>query len=148
MYFPLFVDLSKKEILVIGAGTIGTRRIRTLCRFAGHITVVSVQISEEVKALAGQYPITLVEEPFRQELLAGADLVLAASDDRELNREIALLCRKQSIPVNISSEKEECDFYFPSVVVKDDIVIGLNASGQNHRKVKETRMELEEYLKQ
>lgn len=147
MYFPVFIDLSEKEILVVGAGVIAGRRIRTLCEFAGHITVVAPDISNEIRALADRYPITLCCSVFEESHLDGKWMVLAATDDRELNRQIAALCREREIPVNIASEKEACDFYFPSIVRKDEVVIGINASGQNHRLVKQTRIELEEYLK-
>lgn len=145
MYFPVFIDLSEKELLVVGAGKIAARRIRTLCGFAGHITVTAPEIAEEIRELALKYPLILKERVFEEEDLDGKALVFAATDNRILNREIAALCRTQGIPVNVCSEKEQCDFYFPSVIEKDGVVIGINASGQNHGLVKKTRMELEEF---
>lgn len=146
MYFPIFVDLSEKEILVVGGGTIAARRVTTLCGFAGHITVRAPQIAASIRKQSESHPILLEEEPFTEDVLMGKDLVLAATDDRELNREIVRLCRKREIPVNDCSRKENCDFYFPSVVRKDELVIGINASGTDHGLVKRTRMELEEFL--
>lgn len=146
MYFPLFVDLSQKNILVVGAGTIAARRIRTLCGFAGTITVCAPQMKPEIRELSQKYPIHLVEKCYTEELLDTADLVLAATDDRELNREIVTAAKARNIPANSCSEKELCDFYFPSVVTKNELVIGLTASGTDHGLVKRARMELEEYL--
>lgn len=146
MYFPLFVDLSQKNILVVGAGTIAARRIRTLCGFAGTITVCAPQIKPEIRELSEKYPIRLVEECYTEALLDTADLVLAATDDHELNREIVTAAKARNIPANSCSEKELCDFYFPSIVTKNELVIGLTASGTDHGLVKRTRMELEEYL--
>ena len=85
MYFQLFVDLSKKNILVVGAGTIAVRRIRTLCGFAGTITVCAPQMKPEIRELSEKYPIRLVEECYTEELLDTADLVLAEAilKDRE-----------------------------------------------------------------
>lgn len=147
MYFPLFVDLSKKNILVVGAGTIAARRIRTLCGFAGSITVCAPRIQPEIRELSEEYPVRFVEACYAPELLETADLVLAATDDRELNREIVLAAKAKHIPANSCSEKELCDFYFPSIVTKDELVIGLTASGTDHGLVKRTRIELEEYLR-
>lgn len=53
-YFPLFVDLSEKQIVVIGAGNIASRRVRTLLSFADHITVVSPDATEEIAELAAE----------------------------------------------------------------------------------------------
>ena len=146
MYFPIFIDLSEKEILVVGAGNIAARRVRTLCDFCGHITVRAPKMAEQILALAEQYPLTLETAAFEAAALEGKHLVLACTDDAELNRKIGALCRSRGIPVNVCSEKEECDFYVPSVVQKGEIVIGINASGQNHGLVKQTRMHLEEIL--
>ncbi len=147
MYFPIFIDLSEKKILVVGGGAIASRRVRTLSGFAGHITVQAPEISEEIRGLAGDCRVTIREEAFYPEILSGMDLVLAATNDRKLNSRIGELCREQGIPVNVCSRKEDCDFFFPSVIQKGDLVIGINASGKNHSLVKRTRQEMEEFLR-
>ena len=147
MHFPLFVDLTEKEILVVGAGTIALRRIRTLCGFAGKITVVAPQILPEIQALAQEYPIEVQKRFFAPDDLQGRALVLAATDDRALNRTIAALCKERGILVNVSSDQSLCDFQFPSVTEKDGVVIALNGSGKDHRRVKELRQAVERSLK-
>ena len=164
MHFPLFVDLSEKKILVAGAGTIAARRVRVLCGFAGTITVVAPEVSPEFSALLAEKPgfaaphdgevfaaesgtqLVLHRRSFVREDLADADLVLAATNDAELNRRIAELCRTRGIPVNNCSDQGMCDFQFPSIIEEDGVVIGINASGKNHSRVKETRRRLERAL--
>ena len=146
MFFPLFVDLSQKEILIVGAGTVARRRIRALCGFAGHMTVVAPGVHPEIRELAKDWPITVWERKFEPDDLAGKDFVLAASSDETLNREIYVMCREKGIPANNCSEKTMCDFQFPSIVKDGDVVIGINASGKNHRLVKETRINVEQAL--
>lgn len=147
MFFPLFVDLSEKEILVVGAGTIASRRVRILCDFSKHLTVVAPGISPEIGELISLYGFQVEKRQFQEKDLEGKDLVLAATDDAELNREIAAMCRARRIPVNDSSEQSFCDFQFPSIVQSGDVVVGVNASGKNHRLVKETREKIEQCLK-
>ncbi|MCD7842278.1 MAG: bifunctional precorrin-2 dehydrogenase/sirohydrochlorin ferrochelatase [Lachnospiraceae bacterium] len=173
MYFPLFIDLSEKEILVIGAGHIASRRVRSLCGFAGHITVVAPRISDEYPAQKrflstedrsgrddgenssapeeSEDPdtgtkITTVIRCFKESDLDGKDLVLAATDDRDLNRKVFDLCRARGIPVNVCSDSGLCDFQFPSVVESGAVVVGINASGRDHHLVKETRKRVETLL--
>ncbi|MDD6614818.1 MAG: bifunctional precorrin-2 dehydrogenase/sirohydrochlorin ferrochelatase [Lachnospiraceae bacterium] len=146
MYFPLFVDLSQKEILIVGAGTIASRRVRSLCGFAGHMTVTAPEISGDISELASQYPITVCERRFEKTDLEEKDLVLAATDDLELNCLIVQMCRERGTPVNDCSDQSLCDFQFPSVLQQGDLVIGINASGKNHRLVKETRQKLQQFL--
>lgn len=146
MFFPLFVDLTQKEILIAGAGAVARRRIRALCGFAGHMTVVAPEVHPEIRELADSYPITFCAREFWPEDLLGKDFVLAATDDEALNREIYVMCRENGIPVNNCSDKTMCDFQFPSVIKDGDVVIGLNASGKNHRLVKKTRIKVEQAL--
>lgn len=139
LYFPLFVDLSKKNIVVIGAGKIAARRVKSLLPFAGKIKVIAPEVSSEITEMAASSEEVLVIEqrPYEAADLDGADMVLAVTNDKELNTRIGTLCKEKKILVNVSHEKELCDFYFPGVVQKDNVVIGITASGKDHSKARE-----------
>ena len=142
LYFPLFVDLTKKSIIVIGAGKIAARRVKSLLPFVGDMKVIAPEVSSEITEMAASSGGALVIEqrPFESSDLDGADMVLAVTNDKELNTRIGALCKEKKILVNVSHEKELCDFYFPGVVQKDNVVIGITASGKDHseaRKVTE-----------
>ncbi len=142
LYFPLFVDLTKKSIIVIGAGKIAARRVKSLLPFVGDMKVIAPEVSSEISEMAASSDGVLVIEqrPFEPSDLDGADVVLAVTNDKELNTRIGTLCNEKKILVNVSHEKELCDFYFPGVVQKDNVVIGITASGKDHseaRKVTE-----------
>ncbi|MBR3402828.1 MAG: bifunctional precorrin-2 dehydrogenase/sirohydrochlorin ferrochelatase [Parasporobacterium sp.] len=142
LYFPLFVDLTKKSIIVIGAGKIAARRVKSLLPFVGDMKVIAPEVSSEITEMAASSGGALVIEqrPFESSDLDGADMVLAVTNDKELNTRIGALCKKKKILMNVSHEKELCDFYFPGVVQKDNVVIGITASGKDHseaRKVTE-----------
>ena len=76
-------------------------------------------------------------------------MVLAATDDKELNQKIAQECRKKEtesgkrILLSVASDRELCDFYFPSVIKQDDIVVGINSGGKDPGKVKRVREKIE-----
>ena len=146
LYFPIFIDLSEKHIVVIGAGKIASRRVRTLLEFAGKITVVAPEISEEILAMAGKGPVQLKKRAFEEADLDGADMVLAITDDKELNKKIGTLCKEKMIPVNTSHDKDLCDFYFPGVVQKENVVVGVTASGKDHKQAKEVTKKIREVL--
>ena len=137
LFFPVFLDLSEKNILVVGAGKIASRRIHTLIDFAGLITVIAPDILEDVKALSERENIRIIQREYRQEDLDGADIVIVATTDVGLNIQIASECKKRGIPVNTSHDKSLCDFYFPGLVKKDNIVIGVTSSGTDHAKARE-----------
>ncbi|MBQ3425704.1 MAG: bifunctional precorrin-2 dehydrogenase/sirohydrochlorin ferrochelatase [Clostridia bacterium] len=146
LYFPLFIDLSKKKIVVIGAGTIAKRRIRALYDFVGQITVVAPEIHPDIQKLANTDKLKTVRKLYESADIDDADIVLAATNDKIVNREIAELCKEKHIPVNNCSERKQCDFYFPGVIHTENVVIGVTASGQDHAKAKEIKEKIKEAL--
>ena len=133
LYFPIFVDLTNRRALIVGAGRIAARRAAVLARFCGRVTVVAPEAHPEVEALAAAGALSLARRAYAPDDLEGADLVLAATDDGDLNAAIAAACRERGIPVNVSSDKALCDFYFPGVAVSGDVVAGVTACGRDHR---------------
>ncbi len=135
-YFPVFIDLSDTAVLVVGAGRIALRRVRTLLDFAGSVCVVAPEVCPELEALADAGALTLYRRAFAPEDLEGMGMVLAATNDAALNRQVAELCRTRGIPVNVGSDKTLCDFYFPGVARRGSIVAGVTASGTDHAAAK------------
>ena len=145
-YFPLFVDLSGKDILFVGGGSIAARRIGVLQPFAEEITVVAPEADGSIIELTESGFVNWIMREFDEGDLEGRDIVFAATDDKELNAEIAAKCRERGILVNVSSDKELCDFYFPGIVRQGETVIGVNASGKDHKKARRVRERIEEIL--
>lgn len=128
-YFPLFVNLSGKKILIVGAGSIALRRAEVLASFGAELIVTAPEGRPELEKLAAVWN----RRCFLEQDLEGADMVIAATDDKELNRQVAGFCRERGILVNSCSDRTQCDFYFPGIARKENLVIGVTASGQNHR---------------
>ena len=137
-YFPMFVDLSDKSIVVVGGGNIATRRVKTLLSFTRN----TVELSELGKA--GQ--IQILNRPVKRSDFRQAYMVIAATNDRKLNDDIYRVCKEEGVYVNVSSDREKCDFYFPGVFMKDEVVVGITASGLDHKKAKRVREEIENAL--
>ena len=133
-YFPLFVDLSDKKIVVIGAGNIASRRVKILADFCADITVAAPEASGEILSMEAAGKIKLLRKPYEKSDIKGAFIVLAAADDAALNRQIYDDCKNEGIIVNAASDKSLCDFYFPGIVKKDSMVVGISASGTAHKK--------------
>lgn len=149
-YFPLFVDLSEKKVYVIGAGTIAKRRIRSLIDFTDCLTVVAPEVNPELNSLEQEKKIMILRKKFDLQDITDADLVIAATNDHTLNNDIYEFCRENSIMVNVCNDKEKCDFYFPGLAMKENVVVGVTANGTNHKMarkaVEKIREMLEEWL--
>ncbi len=136
-YFPMFFDISEKKVIIVGAGTIAKRRIRTLIDFTNHLTVIAPEVNKELLSLQEQGLLSIHKKKYQPEDLCGADLVIAATNDHQTNEDIYRVCKHMGIPVNVCSDKHKCDFYFPAIAKKDQLVAGISSSGSNSKQAKE-----------
>lgn len=150
-YFPMFIDIEGKHILVVGAGKIALRRVQTLLQFRARIKVIAKEIPKEQKEafhlLVSEGKIVLEEKAFEESDLTEAFfLVLVATNVKKLNHEICMLCRKRKILANTATDRTDCDFYFPAVAVQEELVVGITGDGSDHRKVAETAARIRKVL--
>ena len=146
-YFPMVVDLTQKKVTVIGAGNIAKRRIETLLSFAGTIEVIAPDACERIKELAKEGRLVWKEKEYDREDLYDADLVLSVTDNEKVNNDVYSACKCLGILVNTASNRMKCDFYFPSIIQKEETVIGLNSAG-NPAKTKKVRKEIQKWIEE
>lgn len=132
-YFPMFVDISDKKVVVVGAGTIAKRRIRTLLEFTDHLVVIAPEVNRELLDLEAEGRLTILRKKYEREDIYDAAIVIAATNDSKINNDIFSVCRCLGIQVNVCSDKRKCDFYFPGIAQKDNVVIAVTASGKDHK---------------
>lgn len=132
-YFPLFIDLADRRVLVVGGGDTALRKTRTLREFGADVVVVSPQFDPSLLELAKEdASITLIAREYSEEFFSGdLALVIAATDDPEVNRQVAEEAKRRHIPVNSVDDPENCTFYFPAIVKDDDVVVGVSSGGKS-----------------
>ena len=145
-YFPLYVNLKNRKILVVGGGSTAERRILSLLDFGGSITVEAPGVTPGIAGLAGEGRLAWRCREYKETSLEGMELVLAATDRPEVNRAVYEACKKRHIPVNCADDKELCDFYFPALVQGAGLVIGVSSSGKDHAKVRRIAEKLRRWL--
>ena len=125
--FPMFVELSEKRCLVVGGGEVACRKIRVLTDCGAYVTAVAPEIREELK----ENPrVSLVNRPFQEsDLEENWFLVIAASDDASVNGRVADLCRVKGIPVNRADEQDGGGFFFPALIQRGDLTVGISTLG-------------------
>lgn len=133
-YFPMFVDLENRDVLMVGAGKTAARKTEVLLSFGALITVIAETVSPEMQSTAREkeQAVRITQRRFVPEDLETAPyaLVIAATDDSAVNAAIAKRCTELRIPVNTVDDPSLCTFFFPSVVVRGDVVCGVS-SGAN-----------------
>lgn len=135
-YFPMFINLENKKIIVLGGGKTALRKVNSLLYFNARIAVIAPKICDEIKMLHG---ISVHETNLTMNVLDSADLVIAATKRQDINERIAAYCHQRKIPVNVEDNRELSSFLFPGVVVRDDLVVGITTGGSSSGIAKEIR---------
>lgn len=130
-FFPVFLDLKNKNILVIGAGKIAFRKTETLLKYGAKIKVITKDIKEEkFKELKN---IELILDTFKESMLNDVFMVIAATDDISFNKYIFELCNKKNILINNITSKVEMNCRFSSIFENDEYQIAVSAKGDPKR---------------
>ncbi|MEG2016938.1 MAG: precorrin-6A reductase [Clostridium sp.] len=146
-FFPLFIDIKDKNILVVGGGTIATRRVNTLIKVGARIKVVAPQVSEELRELEARNLIEVISRNYISKDIDGCFLVVAATNDREVNCLVGGDAKEAGAFISVADCKEENNFYFPAVFEAEGIVGGLvSKGGANHSLVRKTAVKIRKCL--
>lgn len=131
---PLFVDFTGLHCLVIGAGTVGTRKVERLLAAGASVTVVGNEVSARLDALAKDARIHLERRPFRDTDLNDKGghrwaLVVAATDNESLNIAIANACKAEGILVNVASPGSASSTIIPAVIARGPLQVSVHTGG-------------------
>jgi len=145
-YFPAYVDLKGKDILVIGGGRVATRKVKKLLEFTENITVVSPEVTKELEKLIRKRKLKWIKRKFKPLDLKGRFLVIVAVDDIRLQKRVFELCEKKRILCNSVDSPKYCNFIFPSIIKKGDLLISISTSGKVPALSRVLREKIEECL--
>ncbi len=144
--FPIFVDLKEKKCLVFGGGKTAQRKVESLLPFGPEIWVISPVVTTALEKLALNRQIKVLPVCYNPTYLKGSYLVIAATDQSAVNRLIYEQAVAENILVNVVDCPAECTFFFPAIVKRNDLVLGISTSGAFPLLAKELKKRLEDYL--
>lgn len=128
-YFPMFIELQNAPVLVVGGGKVALRKVKKLLPYGADITVVAPKMEKELEELS---EVVKIHREFdSSDLLSCPTMVIAATDQKEVNEQIAYRCKEQNIPVNVADDVENCSFLFPSLVKKGKLTAGICTGGSS-----------------
>ena len=136
-FFPVSIDLNNKNVLIVGAGKIALRKVETLLNYNCNIIVITKDILEErFLELEKNNKIKIFKnQEFEEKFLENIFLVITATDNEILNKEISQLCMSKNILVNNVTSKDDMNIRFMSIYEKDDIQIAISANGNPKKAV-------------
>jgi precorrin-2 dehydrogenase/sirohydrochlorin ferrochelatase len=140
MRYPLFLNLQDQPVTVVGAGQVATRKIRSLLDAGAAVTVISPE------ALRLPKTVRWLKRPYRRGDLRGAVLVVAATDDQDVNRRVCVEAKRRRQLVNCITEPAAGNFIVPAVARRGGITLAISTGGANPSLAKKLRQELERWL--
>lgn len=128
-YYPLFFDIGEKLCIVIGGGTVAERKVLTLLRCSAAVKLISPKMTKKLTELWERNLITVIKRRYTPGDLAGASLVIAATDDIEINLSVREESLQEKILVNVVDQPDLCDFIVPSIVRRGPLTIAVSTAG-------------------
>lgn len=145
-YYPVFLDIAGKPVVVIGGGNIAHQKVVGLLKADAQVTVVSPELNEEMSELASQGSFRHLERDYEPGDLEGYTLAFVATDDRSVNSTVADEGKARKVWVNAVDDPPYCDFIMPGIAQKGDLIIAISTSGRSPAMARKMREEIEEFL--
>src|SRR3989339_74623 len=144
--YPIFAIIENKPCLVVGGGAVGERKVADLMAAGARVTVVSRTLTPELASLADRGEIRYLSEDFTAAQVEGMALVMAATDDREVNAAVSAAAQARAIWVNVADDPEYCTFIVPAQVRRGDLTLAISTGGASPALASQLRQELQQHF--
>ncbi len=145
-YFPAFLKMDDRQILLVGGGKIAQEKLEKLLQFTEHIKIIATEISQPMQTLIEHHAFAYEKRAFQEQDLVGVDLVIVAVDDLDLQASIYHQTRSTHILCNAVDNTDYCDFIFGSFIKEGDLTIAISTSGSSPAFAKHFRRYLQQRL--
>ncbi len=145
-YLPVFFKITNQSCLVVGGGHIAKRKVNLLLKAEAKVTVIALEVLPELKAQILASGGQVIEQAYQASYVANQRLVIAATDDLALNKQVFDDCEALSIPVNVVDAPDLCRFIFPSIIDRSPVVVAISSSGQSPVLARMLRTRLESII--
>ena len=148
-YFPLFLDLVNKPVLVVGGGEVASRKVEALLKAGADVTIVSPSLVDFLDKLAQEQQVHWIQRFYSSDLVTKSFIqVWATTDNPELNHQVYKDAKELGILVNVVDDKPYCDFITPSMINRGRIQIAISSGGASPVLIRNIREKLESILPQ
>jgi len=130
-YYPIYLDIENRDVIIIGGGNVCARKAETMMKYGARVTVVSPEFTDEIEEWARDGKLNIRRKRYEESDVAGANIVIASTDDQGVNEQIAADCRRRRIPVNVVDVTPLCEFIVPAIIEKGSIQIAVSTGGKS-----------------
>jgi siroheme synthase-like protein len=142
-YYPVSLNVRGRKCVVVGGGQVALRKVRTLLEHGANVDVISPELCPELGQLADRGSIHICSREYQEEDLVGAFIVIAATDDGDVNRRVVDEARRKAIMINVVDDADTSDFIAPSYLQRGDITIAVSTAGRSPALARKIRTVLE-----
>jgi precorrin-2 dehydrogenase/sirohydrochlorin ferrochelatase len=128
--YPIFLDLSGRRVVVIGGGAVAARKAQVLLAAGARLVVVAERIDQMLTVLCRDNNAEIIKSKYAKSYLPEAVLVVAATNNNQLNKQIYRDCQELEVLCNVVDVPELCDFFVPAVVKRGDLQIAIGTEGK------------------
>jgi len=129
-FLPISISLKARRCLVVGGGRVALRKIDTLLNYDSDVTVVAPEVDDKIDYYASKNALKIIKREYKSPEAAEYGLVISASDNMDVNRQVSDDCKKAGIPVNVVDKPSLCDFIFPAVIRRDCLSVAVSSDGK------------------
>jgi uroporphyrin-III C-methyltransferase/precorrin-2 dehydrogenase/sirohydrochlorin ferrochelatase len=147
-YFPVFLDGSKINAMVVGGGDVAARKIELLLKTTTNITIMAANVTDGVERLINENELNWLTHNYKAGLLAKITLVIAATDDTAVNEQVYYEALEFNILANVVDQPALCTYITPAIIDRSPMIIALSSSGSAPILIRMLREQIEKILPQ
>lgn len=130
-YYPIYLDIENRDVIIIGGGNVCARKAETMMKYGARVTIVSPEFTDEIEEWARDRKLAIKRKRYDASDLEGATIVIASTDDTNVNEAVAADCRSRKIPVNVVDVTPLCEFIVPAIIQSGSIQIAVSTGGKS-----------------
>ncbi|WP_299398100.1 bifunctional precorrin-2 dehydrogenase/sirohydrochlorin ferrochelatase [uncultured Gelidibacter sp.] len=146
--YPIFLKMHHIQTLIVGGGNVALEKLTFLLKSSpnANVEMVAPFFRDEVKTLAAQFNINLIVMAYDDAFLCDKDLVIATTDNLEVNKQVYSDAKRRNLLVNVADTPEYCDFYLAGIVTKGNVKIAISTNGKSPTTAKRLRQFFEDVI--
>lgn len=145
-YFPIFLDTQYINAVIIGGGEVAARKIDLLLKVNARITVISPSFSTSVARLIVKQQLNAIEREYAEGDLQEFNLVIAATDDEDINRRVAKEGKALGVLLNVVDQPDLCSYITPAIIDRAPMIVAMSSSGKSPVLIRMLREQIEKIM--
>lgn len=146
--YPIFLKVSQLNVLIVGGGNVALEKLTFLLKSSPNatVTMLAPHFLDATLQLASGHTVAIIHETYDKKYLEGRHIVIASTDNTEINQQIYHDCRERNILVNVADNPPYCDFYMGGIVTKGNVKVAISTNGKSPTTAKRLREFFEDVI--